>query len=146
MRVVTKSIDETKKLAKNMARNLLSHKTTRDSSIVIALGGELGSGKTTFVQGFLEYFGVKRATSPTFVIMKKYHIPGKSNINLYHIDCYRIKSSRDLLELGFEEIISDARNIVLIEWGERIKDILPDGVVWVRFGHKGEEERVIEIL
>lgn len=137
-----------------MAGKIAGRKT--QNAIAIALIGELGSGKTVFAQGFLEYFGVKKANSPTFVIMKKYicknlqpktyNLKFNSSVfHLYHIDCYRIGNSRDILELGFEEIIKNPRSIVLIEWADRIKDILPRDVVWIKFFHKSKNEREIEI-
>lgn len=140
-----------------------------DGAIILALEGDLGSGKTTFSQGFLAYFGIKRATSPTFVIMKKYHIKNTANYklqtvnyeqttnsksqipkaksigNLYHIDCYRIHNSRDLAELNFKEIVDNPNNIILIEWAERIKDMLPPNIARIRFKHKSDNERIVEI-
>lgn len=143
MRVITKSTEETKKFAQKIAKDLLLRKNLKNSAIVIALEGDLGSGKTTFSQGFLGYFGVKRATSPTFVIMKKYGT--KEDVKLYHLDCYRVHNSRDLLELNLEEIIKNPKNIILIEWAERIKDVLPKNSTWIKFEHKSEKERIINL-
>lgn len=143
MKTITESAEETKKLAQKVAKDLLSRKNLRDSAIVVALEGDLGSGKTTFSQGFLSYFGIKRATSPTFVIMKKYGT--KKDVDIYHLDCYRVHNSRDLLELNLEEIIKNPKNIVLIEWAERIKDVLPKNTVWIKFEHESEEERIINL-
>ena len=93
------------------------------SALIFALTGELGSGKTTFVQGFLRGLGVrKKITSPTFVITKSYKLKAKSYQTVYHIDCYRIKRPSELLKLGIKEILNDSRNIVLIEWAEKINN------------------------
>jgi tRNA threonylcarbamoyladenosine biosynthesis protein TsaE len=159
MPITAKSAEEMKKIAGEIAENFLIGKERKDNkAVVFALQGDLGSGKTTFSQGFLAYFGIKRATSPTFVIMKKYYVPKlkvkseklkagrlKSEFNLYHIDCYRIHNSRDLSELNFMEIIDNSKNIVLIEWAERIKDILPENTIWIKFEHRNENERILEI-
>lgn len=148
MKITVKSAENMKKIGRETAEKAVNGK--KQNAIIVALTGELGSGKTTFAQGFLEYFGVKKANSPTFVIMKKY-LPAKiftKNLSgqafyLYHIDCYRIRSSRDLLELGFKEIASDSHNIILIEWAERINDLLPKNTIRINFKHKSEKNRVI---
>jgi len=101
---------------------------------VVALKGELGSGKTTFVQGVAKGLGVReRVLSPTFVILKFYKLQTKNYKLLYHIDCYRIKNKRDLLALGWDKIVSDPKNLVLIEWPERIQKILPKDTISISF-------------
>jgi len=128
---------------------------------IICLSGDLGSGKTTFTQGILQGLGAKgRFTSPTFLVMKHYKIKNqkskikitnknakikKSIQDIYHIDCYRIKS-QDMLSLGWEEIVEDRNNIVIVEWAERIKSIIPKTAVWIKFKHKKENEREISII
>jgi len=89
---------------------------------VIALIGDLGSGKTTFTQGIAKGMGIEeRVKSPTFVIINEYQAPHP----LYHFDLYRIKSSDELFELGYEEYISDKNGVVVIEWAEKILNLLP---------------------
>ena len=103
-------------------------------AVVVALRGELGAGKTTFVQGVAKGLGVKeKILSPTFVIVKSYQLKTINYKLLYHIDCYRIKDERDLLALDWEEIASDPKNIVLIEWPERVKKILPKDAISISF-------------
>jgi tRNA threonylcarbamoyladenosine biosynthesis protein TsaE len=120
----------------------LSHSASHAQ--VVALKGELGAGKTTFVQGVAKGLGVKeRVLSPTFVIIKFYKLPafakasaGKQNSKffaLHHIDCYRIKNERDLLVLGWDKIVSDPKNIILIEWPERVRKILPKDTISISF-------------
>jgi len=135
---------------------------------IICLFGDLGSGKTTFAQGVLKGLGAKKPyTSPTFVVMKQYRIPksfqssafplrqtsrrnsSKPSFiqtlkNIYHIDAYRVRS-KDLLELGWEEIISNKNNIVIVEWAERIKNIIPQNAIWIGFEHLKADERKISI-
>lgn len=121
---------------------------TRKSARVIALSGDLGAGKTTFVQGFIQGLGIKKkALSPTFIIFHRFAIPKvishKLKIrSLYHVDAYRVKNSKGLAALGFDEILLNPENIVLIEWAENIKKILPKNTSWLRFKHgKRENER-----
>ena len=153
MKIIVKSAENMKKIGMETAEKTANRE--KRSAVIIALTGDLGSGKTAFAQGFLEYFGVKRANSPTFVIMKKYSpakIFQKKNLGgqgqviyLYHIDCYRIRSSRDLVELGFKEIAGNPHNTILIEWAERVNDLLPKNTIRINFKHKSENERIIKL-
>lgn len=149
MKITTRSAKETKKTASLLAEAILESETKEP--VVIGLVGDLGSGKTTFIQGFARGLKIKkRLTSPTFLIIKQCKLPNqKSRImkyeTLYHIDAYRLKSPRELSTLGFKKIVSDPKNIVVIEWADRIRRILPKQMVWINFKHgKKESERVIE--
>jgi len=88
---------------------------------IIVLTGELGAGKTTFVQGIASGINVKsRIISPTFVLVRKHKGKlGGKKINLYHIDLYRLEGTSDINSLGIEDIFEDVNGIFLIEWGER---------------------------
>lgn len=126
-------------------------------AVVVALTGDLGSGKTSFARAFAEALGVREnVTSPTFVIQKKFQIPkNKSQTkhkiqntkfkNLVHIDAYRTENPKEILDLGWEEIIANSENIVLVEWAERIKEILPKNSIQINFKHLGEDKRKITI-
>ena len=132
------SIAETKKFAEDLAE--------KSPARLYALVGELGSGKTTFTQFFLRALGiVDSITSPTFVIIKSYPLTAQRYTRAYHIDCYRLENPRELLALGFTEIADDQNNIIIIEWAERIKELLPSrGVAWITFFHsKRPNERII---
>lgn len=134
--IITKSDKETKELAREMAREMLSNKN--EEALIVGLEGNLGSGKTTFIQGVAQELGIKdRITSPTFVIMKKYTI---EQGEFYHIDCYRIESD-DLLELDFKEIISQPGNIIMIEWAEKVRDILPKNTTWIKFEYLLDKDK-----
>ncbi len=121
----------------------------RKAAYIVGLTGNLGGGKTTFAQGFAKALGIKeKILSPTFVIIKKYKIQNtKYKIqNFYHIDCYRIENPRDIIELGWKEVINDPKNIVLIEWADKIKKIIPENSLWINFEHLGKNKRRITIL
>ena len=148
--MITKSEAQTKKVAKLLAEEIFSPTSRRtkkrlrpepvEGAWVIGLKGELGSGKTKFIQGFAKGLAIKsRLTSPTFVLLKKYK-------NLYHVDCYRLNKPKDLLDLDFKEIISNPQNIVLIEWAEKVRSILPKDVIWVKFEIVNQNERKIKII
>lgn len=136
---------ETRQLASRLALKINNpHKT----ALVLALSGDLGAGKTTFAQGLAESLGAKtRALSPTFVLMRKHTIKSKHYRALYHIDAYRLRSDKEALSLELKDILRDGRNIVLIEWAERIKKALPQDAIWIKFSHtKKGDERNIKIL
>jgi tRNA threonylcarbamoyladenosine biosynthesis protein TsaE len=120
-------------------------KKMREGALVIALSGELGAGKTTFTQGFAKGLGLKRRMmSPTFVLMRRFALRKSKFKNIYHLDAYRIKDADSLEVFGLQDIFSHSQNIVLIEWPEKIKKILPKGVVMLKFKHgKKEGERTI---
>lgn len=132
----------TKRFAKEFAKELAKSGAGKNAA-VIALDGELGSGKTTFAQGFAAGLGIKgKTTSPTFILMRVSKIKGGKFI---HIDAYRADAA-DFSKLGFRELAADPKNIILVEWAERLKKILPKGVIKLKFNYgKRENERKIEI-
>ncbi len=146
----TFSSAETRALGKKLAEEIpTSHPRLliRKGALIFALTGELGSGKTTFVQGFLRGLGVRRGgASPTFIIFRRFMIYDLRFKNVYHVDAYRLKNSRELATLGFKEILADPENIVLIEWAEKIKKLLPRSTIKILFSH-GEKsnERAIKM-
>ena len=143
--MTTNSALETKKIGSNLARQILKNKLSKQA-IVIGLEGCLGGGKTSFVQGFAKGLGVKeKILSPTFVIMKRFAIQNLQFTNLYHFDCYRIEKPSELLELGFKKIIQNPKNIIIIEWADRIKRIIPKHAIWINFDFISEKKRKITI-
>lgn len=131
----SKSPEETIEFGKKIARKNLK-------SNVLALRGDLGGGKTTFLKGFAKEIGVKEEIlSPTFVIFRKMRASGKKFF--FHFDCYRIKEEKELLDLGFEKIVKDKNNIVALEWPEKVRDILPKNSVFMEFRYINENEREI---
>lgn len=145
MEILTKSARETADLGKKIANNL-------KKGTIVCLYGDLGSGKTTFVQGVLKGLGIKkRVISPTFVFIREYglhtnlHEYKHELTRIYHVDLYRINSLADARGLGLGEILQDPRNIVLIEWAEKIKKILPKRRIDIYFNYLNNEERKINI-
>ncbi len=116
---------------------------------VVGLYGDLGAGKTTFTQALGKALGIKEAiTSPTFVIMKTYKLKNLKTYklkNLIHIDAYRLKKGEELLKLGWADIISDPKNLVLIEWPEQVADIMPEDHLKIKIKHLDENSREFEI-
>ena len=135
---IINNTQQMQKMGKDLAERII--KEDNKEALIIGLEGELGSGKTTFIQGLAKGLGIEELiTSPTFVIMKKYDF---SKGKLYHIDCYRI-DLKDLIELDFKEIINNPKNIVVIEWAEKIKDILPNNVIWMKFEYLDKNKRKV---
>lgn len=172
LKILTKSDKETKKLGEKLAREIaISYKPCLAGrrayairrkayglrqALVISLEGDLGAGKTTFTQGFAKGLGVKETPkSPTFVIMRIYaicHMPYALRRKAYglrqqfiHIDAYRV-APKDLKSLGWNELIKNPKNIILVEWGNKIKNILPKNSLVISFGHIGHlKKRLIKI-
>ncbi len=131
---------QTQKIAADLAHRIIKTK----KGAIIALEGELGAGKTTFIQGFAKALGIKeKIKSPTFVLMKKYVSQGT---NLYHLDCYRVESHKDLKIPELKEIIHESHNIILIEWAERVRGILPKKYLTVHIDHIDKKTRKITII
>jgi tRNA threonylcarbamoyladenosine biosynthesis protein TsaE len=144
MKVVSKSVEETEKLAKDFMEKISMG--VYDAALVVGLYGDLGSGKTTFTQSVAKLFGIKEdITSPTFVIEKIYDIDHAKFTNLVHIDAYRLDSAKELLVLDWERTMSDSKNIIFIEWPERVAEILPANHAKINFKFISEFEREIEI-
>ncbi len=125
---------------KGVSQTLANYEVSRFATVV-SLSGDLGTGKTTFTQAVARILGVKRkVNSPTFVIMKRYEIKypypashylggGEKRVKkftqLFHLDAYRLKNAKELLNLGWAEIISNPEHLVFIEWPENVKKAMP---------------------
>ena len=149
--IITNNFFETQKIGEEYAAQI-------KNGGILCLEGELGAGKTTFTQGLLQGLGCAGPfTSPTFLVIKhykkeisnsKFQIPNKfqnPNIkfqNIYHVDAYRI-SEDDLDNLGWEELISEPKNIIIIEWPERIKKKIPSGAKWIKFEWIDQNKRKV---
>ena len=138
---ITHSAQETRAFGEELAREILP-------GTLLCLSGDLGAGKTTFTQGFLEGFGAVRPyVSPTFVIMKQYDLPKPFNgvDCIYHVDAYRVES-KDFETIGFSQWCEDKKGIVILEWPERVVELLPEKRVEIHFKNLSENERKIKIV
>ncbi|MBU2634853.1 tRNA (adenosine(37)-N6)-threonylcarbamoyltransferase complex ATPase subunit type 1 TsaE [Patescibacteria group bacterium] len=145
---ITSSFVQTKKLGEKFAKEILK-KRVKKRAFVIGLEGKLGAGKTCFLQGFAKGLRIKeKILSPTFVIMKRFQFNNltiKQFNNFYHIDCYRIERPKELLDLSFREITSSPKNIVAVEWADKIKRIMPKHTFWIKFKFINEKKRKITL-
>ncbi|HFC10816.1 MAG TPA: tRNA (adenosine(37)-N6)-threonylcarbamoyltransferase complex ATPase subunit type 1 TsaE [Candidatus Kaiserbacteria bacterium] len=119
-----------------------------EKATLVTLSGELGAGKTAFVKGIAKALGVtNRVTSPTFVLEKKYRLPSISGENkfknLVHIDAYRLENGSALSTLGFDELMSNPKNLILLEWPEQVSDALPKPSVHIEIKILPDESRNI---
>ena len=133
---------ETAGCAEEVAREL---KPRENSATVLALSGELGSGKTAFTQALAKELGVSDAVvSPTFVIEKIYKLPfGKRFRHLIHIDTYRLESEEELRSIGWDEIYSEPENLIVVEWPERVSGLIPEDALRIEFKFIDDETREI---
>ena len=150
MQYITNSPEETKRVAQALASEITSYSTNKDhkGAGVVGFYGDLGAGKTTFIQYLAQAFGIKDSVvSPTFVIEKIYELglAGRPFSHFIHIDAYRIEDSKELISLGWEKIISKSDNLIFIEWPERVADIMPPHMK-VMIDHISENSRKIEVL
>ena len=144
---LSKSKAETSKLGFSLAMDVLSgwNRMTNEHPSVYCLFGELGSGKTTFTQGFAKGIGVKgRIASPTFLISKRYSTESVGHY-FYHLDLYRIHSSYDVQTIGIVDMLSDSDSCMVIEWADRMRDLLPDKRVDIFFSVRATGEHEISI-
>ena len=110
----------------------------------MALIGDLGSGKTTFTQGFAQALGIhEKITSPTFTLIRQHQLP-HSGRKLYHLDLYRLEAVNPT-ELGLVDLFTQTEDIVLIEWAEKLADQLPKETLVIKFKHLSKDRREIEI-
>jgi len=132
MEILSESPRKTQAVAEKLAQKV-------KNGGVVCLYGELGSGKTTFIQGLAKALKIKRPiTSPTFLMVRNYG-------NFYHLDLYRVEKERDLETLGLDEIFESPTNIIAVEWAEKIKEFLPQKRFDIRFEIRDEQTRKISI-
>ncbi len=136
LRFETRSDEETKDVGRQLAPLLPSNGT-------VLLIGDLGAGKTTLAKGIVAGRGAAQpdeVASPTFTLIHEYGNP----VTVYHIDLYRLEAAEEVRRLGVEDLF-DSNALVLIEWGERFPELLPDKRVEIRIRQTGEDSRTIEV-
>jgi tRNA threonylcarbamoyladenosine biosynthesis protein TsaE len=137
---LSQSVADTETIAAELARSLRGGEC-------VALHGELGAGKTQFVRGMVRGLGgnPRAVSSPTFVLLNVYDDPA-SRLTLFHLDAYRVHGPGDFESIGFAELLEQARAIVVVEWAERVRDLLPgDRTIDVRIEPIAEARRQITI-
>ena len=171
MRYITKTANETKEVAARCAKKIAQQKPGR-RAVVVGLIGDLGSGKTTFVQGFARALGIRRRmVSPTFTIMRRYRIPHRTSAKrskhsnyklprhrrglggraitnykyLIHVDAYRVHKPAELRIIKFESWLMDPTAIVLIEWADLVEKKFRRGARIIRFHHTLDSSRTISV-
>ncbi len=137
-KIITKNQKQTLNLGKNFAQKLKGGE-------VVALYGQLGTGKTTFIKGIGQGLKVRQTiTSPSFILMKIYPIRKKRIKYLIHLDAYRIKKVEELSDLNVFDYFNQPDSVCLIEWADRIEKILPKERINIYFDYgKKENERII---
>lgn len=134
--IISKSADETRAIGAGIGRRLRA-------GTVVALRGDLGSGKTCMVQGIAAGLGVAPTAcvnSPTFVLINEYDGP----IPLYHFDLYRLADGNELIDLGWDDYL-DSRGVIAIEWAERMGSLLPPDHIGISLEVTGKTSRRISI-
>lgn len=162
MQVLSKSLAETQAVAHDFVQKLGEQDRcqgpsrayrqaglTVGAARVVGLRGDLGSGKTTFLQAVARELGVEsRVTSPTFVIEQVYDISQQQILParkyLVHYDCYRLKNAKELEKLDWQKRLEDKSNLIFLEWPEIVKEILPPDTVYLDFKFINENTRQIE--
>ncbi len=131
----TKSEAETRQLGAELARRL-------EPGDVLALVGELGSGKTNFVKGLARGLGIRQVVhSPTFILANEYR---SGRIPLFHVDAYRLSGESEAIGFGFDDYIDDA-GVTVVEWADRIRAALPPEYLLVEFTYRDESRRAIRM-
>lgn len=135
-----RTLEEVTRFAKDVVGALVLGET----ATVIALTGELGAGKTTFVQRCAETLGVRDVvTSPTFLVMKRYALKDARFETLIHIDAYRIDDEIELDVLKLRESLAHPENLVMIEWAERVPSFIPPDALWIEMALADDGSRTI---
>lgn len=139
-----KDIGYTLEAFQEEARRFVSQLEPKKSATIVALYGDLGAGKTTFTQAMAGALGVtQEVVSPTFIIQKRYELPDHTFKNLIHVDAYRLEEADQLRALGWEELLEDPHNLIVIEWPENVVGALTGEEHPLSFTYIDEETRDI---
>jgi tRNA threonylcarbamoyladenosine biosynthesis protein TsaE len=148
MEIITKNAGETQELGKKIGDSLRRKLKKNKKSILLALSGDLGSGKTTMTQGLAVGLGIKaRVLSPTFIIMREYL--KKTAPSLYHIDLYRFPDQAvagiEVDSLGISDLWTQEGNVIVIEWPEKAKEKLPQDTLWIQIENLEGDVRKVSL-
>lgn len=145
-KIITNSEEETREFGKRLVKNLI--KKNYKKPIIVALQGELGTGKTQICKGIAKELKIKQEIiSPTFIICREYN---SNNFfkKFFHLDIYKLMESEEIFDIGFEEMLS-LKNLIVIEWAEKASKIIKNSsknalIIWINLYHKSENQRIIE--
>jgi tRNA threonylcarbamoyladenosine biosynthesis protein TsaE len=141
-RVSIASLDSFQSYARDLVARLKPHKS---GATLVTLSGDLGAGKTTFTQALARELGIETTVaSPTFVIEKVYQLKGQKWQRLIHIDAYRLRFAKELVVLGWEQLLADKDDLIVLEWPEKVPELIPETAVKVRIDIEGDG-RIITI-
>ena len=153
MEIISNSVEKTQDIAGQLVREIIAKKSAKkNGAYAIALSGDLGSGKTAFIQGVAYALGVKeKVLSPTFLLMRSFGL-GKDGegqrapfSSMYHFDFYRLGNPKDVLDLGYEEVMENNDHLVVMEWADRFKQLIPKDAVWVNLEWLAPDKRKISV-
>jgi tRNA threonylcarbamoyladenosine biosynthesis protein TsaE len=129
-----------------VAQKVLSMLDNGSTATIVGLSGDLGAGKTTLVKAIAKELGITETiTSPTFVIAKYYDTKDARFTKLIHIDAYRIEDPKELEVLGWDSIKKEPNTLVVIEWPEKVEELLPEDTKRFEINHEGEERSIKKI-
>ena len=131
--MISNSVQETIQYGKDFAKEL-------SPGDIVCLDGDLGAGKTHFVKGIASYFDIKeeKVSSPTFTLINEY----QGTIPIFHFDCYRLENEQEALEIGTEDYFY-GEGISIVEWPQKIGNLIPPEAVWLTIKHIGDSKREI---
>lgn len=129
--MVSQSVEQTHELGARLAAHLRA-------GDVLALQGDLGAGKTNFVQGLARGLGITEdVTSPTFILANEYYT---GRVPLFHVDVYRVENADEAAGFGLDDYLN-GNGVTVVEWAERVRAALPHDVLWVELEYVSENER-----
>ncbi len=148
MKKTINGLGELEKFTKDFLKEIKNEKGfQKDSATLVWLEGDLGAGKTTFVQNIGKHLNIKETVnSPTFVISKRYKISGNKDYkNLIHIDAYRLSTKNDLENIGFFKDIENPDNLIFMEWGSLVSKYLPEDLIKATLKYINEDNREVRV-
>lgn len=146
MEKMTTSLEETFNFAQEIILTVIKDHKGGRGALVVGLFGDLGSGKTSFTQGVAQALGIKdQVISPTFILQRIYKVSVNNFTHFVHIDCYRLEEKDEIKTLGWDGLIKNPHNIILVEWAGKIEHVLPPHTKRVFFEFIDEHKRKITL-
>ena len=145
--MLSKNTKETSKIAKEFLVKIFKKGSQNKGALVVCLSGDLGAGKTAFTKAVAKYLNIKnKISSPTFVIIKKYPLKKIKDFKFFfHLDAYRLKNEKELLHLGWDEIVGNKEHLVFIEWPENVPKVIPYNARFIYISHTKDGNRSFKL-